>query len=144
MELTTASAVISFAMELEDRSVKFYEELARRYKENKEIFSSFVKENRKNKVLIKRTYYETISDALETCFSIEHPNIDDYLIEIELAGDENYPDALRKALDMEQKIQKFYLDVAKKSKSLLADVSRVFERIARKRNERRLKLKSLF
>lgn len=147
MELTTASAVINFAMELEDRSVKFYEELARRYRENREnreTFLSFVKENKKNKVLIKRVYNEVISDALEACFSFEGLNTDDYLIEIELAEGTSYPDALRKALDIEEKIQKSYLDVAEKSKSLLADVPRAFERIAKKRNERRSKLKSLY
>ena len=50
---------------------------------------------------------------------------------------------LRKALDIEERIGKFYSDAAEKSKGLLADVPRAFERIARKRQERKEKLQSL-
>ena len=48
MQLTTASEIISFAKELEDKAAKLYQELAARYPEAKEVFSSFAKENKKN------------------------------------------------------------------------------------------------
>ena len=44
---------------------------------------------------------------------------------------------------MEVKIQKFYLDPAGMSKSLLADIPRLFERIAKKRDKHLTKLKLL-
>jgi len=47
------------------------------------------------------------------------------------------------AVALEEKIVKFYLDAAEVSKSLMADVPQAFERIAKKRNERILKLKPL-
>lgn len=41
---------------------------------------------------------------------------------------------------MGEKIQKFYLDSAEVSKSLMADIPRVFERIAEKREKRKIEL----
>jgi len=143
MQLQTASQVINFAVELEDKSAKLYEDLAEKFKQYKEVFLSFVKENKKNKLLVQRVYNEVVSDALETGFSFEDLGVDDYLIEINLAEDVSLPDVLKKALDIEAKIERFYLNAAKKSKSFLADVPRVFEKIGKKRDERKEKLKSL-
>ena len=144
MKLQTASEVISFAVELEDKSAKFYESLAEKFKDYRETFLSFVKENKKNKMLVQRAYNEVISDALETGFSFEGLDTDGYSIETNLSQDENLTSLINKALDMEEKIKRFYLGAAKKSESLLADVPRVFEKIARKRAERKEKLKLLF
>lgn len=143
MQLQTASQVINFAVELEDKSAKFYEDLAEKFKQYKEVFLSFVRENKKNKLFVQRVYNEVVSDALETGFSFEDLGVDDYLIEINLAEDVSLPDVLKKALDIEAKIERFYLNAAKKSKSFLADVPRVFEKIGKKRDERKEKLKSL-
>lgn len=143
MQLQTASQVINFAVELEDKSAKFYEDLAEKFKQYKEVFLSFVRENKKNKLFVQRVYNEVVSDALETGFSFEDLGVDDYLIEINLAEDVSLPDVLKKALDIEAKIERFYVNAAKKSKSFLADVPRVFEKIGKKRDERKEKLKSL-
>jgi len=143
MKLNTASEIINFAVKLEDNSAKFYENLAQRYEEGREIFLLFAQENKKNKTLVKRTYYEVISDALEAGFSFKSLNTDDYLLETGLIEDKGYFDILRMAIEIEERIQKFYLVTAEQSKSLMADIPRAFERIARKRNERKLKLRSL-
>lgn len=143
MQLQTASQVINLAVELEGKSAKFYEDLAEKYEEGKEFFLSFVKENKKNKLLVQRVYNEVVSDALETGFSFEDLGVDDYLIEINLAEDISLPDVFKTALDIEAKIERFYLNAAKKSKSFLADISRVFEKIGKKRDERKEKIKSL-
>lgn len=143
MELNTASAIINFAGKLEGDSAKFYENVAQRYAEGREIFRSFAVENKRNRTLVERAYYEVISDALEACFSFEGLNTDDYLIETESTEDTSYSDMLRMAIEMEDRIQRFYLDAAERSKSLMADVPRAFERVAKKRNERKLKLRSL-
>jgi len=48
---------------------------------------------------------------------------------------------------MEEKIQKFYLDSAstsaEMSKSLLVDISQLFEKVAQKRNNRKIQLESI-
>lgn len=142
-KLTTCSAIISFAEKLEDNSIKFYEELAEKYTEDKEIFLSFAKESRKNKVLVSRTYQETITDAIEACFSFRGLNLSDYLAEATLTEDMSYIDALKMAIELEKKASKFYLDVVEQTKSLLATIPRAFRKVAEIRNNRELKLKSL-
>lgn len=141
MQLQTASQVINFAVELEDKSAKFYEDLTKKYEEGRETFLSFVKENKKNKLWTQRAYNEVVSDALETGFSFEGFCIDDYLIEVNL---HQGGDILKETLAIEDKIQRFYLDVAERSKSFLADIPREFERIGKKREERKRKIKSIF
>lgn len=143
MEEPTASAVISFTEKLEDYSSKFYEQLAEIYTENKEIFLAFSKESRKNKVLVIRTYQETITDALEACFAFKGLNLNDYTVETTLTEDTSYSDALKIAVKLEQNASKFYLDIAERSKSLLATIPRAFRKVAERRSNRKLKLKSL-
>jgi rubrerythrin len=143
MQLTTASEIIRFAKELENKTAKFYEGLATRYPEAKETFSSFVKENRKNEILVQRAYNEVITDALETGFSFEGLEGDAYMIDVDLAQGADLAGAVKKALEMEEKTQAFYATTAEMSKALLADIPRAFERIAKKRTERKVKLTSL-
>jgi len=143
MNLNTASEAVSLAKELETESAKFYGNLAQRYAESKEMFLSFAKENNKNIVQTERAYFGVISDAIEGCFSFKGIDTDNYSIETTLPDGRNYADALNIAVALEEKIVKFYVDAAEVSKSLMADVPQAFERIAKKRNERILKLKSL-
>ncbi|GAI78570.1 unnamed protein product [marine sediment metagenome] len=143
MQLTTASEVIRFVGELEDTAAKFYEKLAKKYLKGEETFLSLAKENRKNKVLVQRVYNEVVTDALETGFSFEGLNIDEHILEGAVVEEASLSDAAQRALDIEEKIQKFYLNAAKMSKSLLADIPRAFERIGKKRDKHKEKLKSL-
>ena len=70
-------------------------------------------------------------------------NTDNYNnFDSELPLHANHAEALKKAREVE-KIQKYYLDSAKVTKSLMVDIPRVFERIAKKRDKRKIKLKSL-
>lgn len=143
MKLNTASAVISFTKELEENSIKYYENLIQKYAQDKETFLAFIKENKKNIVSVQRVYQEGITDAIEGCFSFEGLDTDNYIFNQKLSADASYSIVLESAIEMEEKIQKFYLDSAEVSKSLLADIPRLFERIAQKRDERKIELKSL-
>ncbi len=142
MELITASAVVSYATKLEEESAKLYEEMAQKHPENKDIFLSLAKENKMNKQSIERAYYSVISDKLEACF-IKILNTDNYSIEIKLPEKADYPTALSKAVEMEEKIQKFLIDASNAIGALVPDVSWTFSRIGKKREERINKLKSL-
>ena len=142
MKLQTASATISFAKKLEGESAKFYEELSQRYAEGTDVFLSFAKENGKNAVQIERTYYGVITDAIEGCFAFDIEP-DAYMIETTLAEGLNYADVLGKVIEIEEKIGQFYSDAAEQSKSLMADVPRVFIKMAQKRGDRVAKLRSL-
>ncbi len=138
---TTCSAIISFAEKLELSSSKFYEELAEKAVENKETFLAFAKECKKNKVLLTRTYQETITDALEACFI--QIDLGNYLTETTLREGMNYVDALKTAIKLEEKASRFYSDVAERSKSLLATIPNAFRRVAERRKNRKENLKSL-
>jgi rubrerythrin len=142
MELNTTSAAISFAKKLEEDSAKFYENLSRWYAPDEDTFLSLVRENKKNAAQIERVYYEVISDAIEGCFAFGI-NLDNYTFKSELPEKTSYPDALKRAVEMEDKIIKFYSDAAEQSKSLMADVPRAFALIAKKREKRRSLLTSL-
>ena len=142
MELHTASEVISFTKKLESESAKFYQDLSLKYAKDEDVFLSFVKENGKNVVQIERAYYGVISDAIEGCFAFDI-NPDEYALNTELAEEASYSDALDKAVEIEERIIKFYSDAAEQSKSLMADVPRSFTMVARKRSNRIPKLKSL-
>jgi len=142
MNLQTASAVISFAKSLEDESAKFYQDLAQRYAEDKDVLVSLATENRKNIVQIERAYYGVISDAIEGCFAFDIEP-DAYKLETVLAEGTSYHDALGKAIELEEKIVKFYTDAAEQSKSLMADVPRAFMLIVKKRAKRGTELRSL-
>jgi len=143
MELNTAAAVITFAQEVEEKSAKFYDECAKKYREGEEEFLSFVGENKKNVSLVKRAYYGVISDALEACFSFKGLRVDEYLFEAELGERATLPEILEMSMEMEDKIQRFYQRAGELSESLLADVPRALKKVAEKRNERKRKLESL-
>ncbi len=142
MGLNTAASVISFARTLEDESSRIYEEFSDRYTEYKDMCLSLIKENKKNVVEIERSYYGVISDALEGCFAFDI-NPDEYTFQIDLSDSASDTDALSRLLGMEEKITKFYQDAAEQSRSLMADVPRTFLRVVKKREGRRLNLRSL-
>ncbi len=142
MKLQTASSCISFAKGLEEQSAKFYQGLSQRYAEGEDIFLSFAKENGKNVVQIQRAYYGVITDAIEGCFAFDMES-GEYEIDTSLEDKASYADALAKAIEIEEKMKRFYEDAAEQSKSLMADVPRAFVGIARKRGERIAKLRSL-
>jgi len=139
----TASAIISFAEKLEGDSSGFYEKLARRFVEKRDTFLAYAEESKKNKLLVTRTYQETITDALEACFSFGSLNLTDYLAVTALAEDMTYPVALKMALELEKKASKFYSDVAELSKPFLATIPGAFGKAARVRDNRKLELETL-
>jgi len=142
MKLNTASEVISFTKKLEEDSAKFYQELSRKFEQDKGVFLSFAKENEKNRVQVERAYYGVITDAIEGCFAFTI-DTDEYPLTTELSEKASYSEALERAMDIEEIIIKFYSDAAEQSKSYMADVPRAFKMVAKKRGNRQLTLKSL-
>jgi len=144
LTLNTASAVISFVTRSEEESATFYDQLAARYPNGKEAFLAFAKENRKNKVTVERAYYGVISDALEACYSFQEGlDPSTYSVEGGLAEGASYADAVRAAIEKEKRIQSLYRESAKLSEGLMADVTRAFKVMAKKREDRLAKLHAL-
>lgn len=142
MKLHTTSEIISFARELENKSAGFYKDLSARYAGEAEIFLTFTKENDKYNKQVERAYYGVITDAIEGCFAFDTES-DEYRINTGLAGVKSNLHALNRAVEIEKIIAKFYLDASEQSKSLMADIPRVFAMISRKRDSRISVLMSL-
>jgi len=144
LPLNTASAIISFYAKLEDQAANFYEQLANveSYSAGKETFQDLAKENRRHRELVERTYREVITDALEACFAFSM-NETHYVIDTDIAKKPSYPDAIRKAIEIEERHHRFCLDASEKSKSLMSDLPQMFGRIAKKKLSRVARLRSL-
>jgi rubrerythrin len=141
MRLNTASQVISLARKLEEDGTHFYETLAQRYEANREMLLSFAKENKKSILQVEMAYYGGITDAIEGCFAFDM-DPDEYTTEAQLAEGTTYANALSLAIEMEERTFRFYSVAAEQSKSLLADVPRVFSISAKKRGERLQRLRA--
>ena len=147
-ENVTASAIISFAEELEDGSAAFYRQLAERFTAGQAAFLSFAKESEKNQTLVVRTYRETISDALEACFSFQGVNLDAHRSRTtgrldNLGRSPDYATVLAAAIELEEQAVEFYQDMAERSQSLMATIPMAFRRVAKTRGKRKPKLQSL-
>jgi rubrerythrin len=142
VRLHTASETISFVKELEEKSAEFYEDLVQRYSKNGDVLLSYARENKKYFTQVQRAYYSVITDAIEGGYAFDL-EADDYRLDTKLPNDASYSDALDKAVEIEEKIIKFYTTAAEQSMSLMADVPRNFKIVARKRGDRISKLKSL-
>lgn len=140
--ISTASEAISFARKLEEDSAKFYENLAKRYPSNNDIFLRCAKENKAFIVQFERAYYGVISDALEGCFAFRI-DPEKYGVKAEPTEGGSYADVLQETMEMEDRMIKFYLDASEQSMSLLPEVPRVFVTIAKKRSERQRLLELL-
>ena len=142
-QYVTAAAIISFAEQLEDCSATFYEELAGRFAQHKDKFLAFAKDSKKNKVFIVRTYQETITDAMEACFSFEGLNLNDYALEDLSAKGRSDAEGLAMALALEEKAITFYADVAGRCQSLLGTIPWAFRRVAEARSKRKAQVEVL-
>jgi len=139
----TASRIIGRAEELEEHSQAFYEELAGRFPDYREMFLAFAKQCTKNRVSLVRTYRETVSDALEMGFSFEGLDLDSYQTDTTLGESVAFADAVEKAVTLEKQATAFYESVAEHSRSLLATIPMAFKTAAKKRKQNWRKLQSL-
>lgn len=142
MRLHTCSEVLSFARQLENESANFYEKLAQRYLDSRDFFLSLANENRKYTTQVERAYYGVITDAIESCFAFDI-GPEDYALDTGLAETAVNSDVLDRAIEIEDRMIKFYSDAAEQSRSLMADVPRAFRLVVKKRDGRKPKLKSL-
>jgi hypothetical protein len=140
--VNTCSGAIGLAKEIENESARFYEGLSQKYAQDAEVFLSFARENQKNIIQVERAYYGVISDAIEGCFAFDL-DPDEYKLETSLDDKAGYFDAVKKAINIEKQVIKFYSDAASQSEGLMADVPRAFKLVVKKRDSRRSKLEAL-
>ncbi len=143
MKLNTMAAVMSFVSKIENDSASFYRNYAGKYPELESIFLSWNKENGKFEKNIKRTYFGVITDTLESNYAFQGLDTDDYNFETQLPENVDSSEAEKKAREIEETIKNFYLKAAQLSDGHMADIPRLFRKIAKKREERCQSLESL-
>ena len=145
MELATASALLSFYGQMEDKITRFYQTLAARgtFSQSQQTFHTFAQESQKHKRRVLRTYREIVSDALETSFSFIGVKTEDYTMDTELPPDISFEKALTKAEVIEEISAKFCATAGQQSQSLLAGIPEAFQRIAKRKSERKQILHTL-
>lgn len=139
----TAAAVINFAAHLEDRSALFYKKLVDQFPDKADFLRSFVRESELNKVLVVRTYQETVTDALETGYSFEGLSLDGVIPEEVWSDKADFAAAISSALGLERAASAFYIDVSSRSKTLLSTIYMAFRKVEGVRRKRLVKLESL-
>jgi len=142
MTLRTASEGISHARALEEGLVGAYETIGNRWPEVKDAVSPFRVFAAKCITDVERTYYGVITDAIEGgfCFELEPDRYHAVCAE-ELQN--SLAVALSEAAKAEEALCRFYEDAGEQSRELLADIPRVFERIAKRRRGRLSELENL-
>ena len=136
MKLSTMAGVMSFVSKIENDSASFYRNCAEKYPELENIFLSWNKENNKFEKNIKRTYFGVITDTLESNYAFQGLDTDDYNFETQLPEDVDSSESVKKAREIEDTIKNFYLKAAQLSEGHMADIPRLFRKIAKKREER--------
>lgn len=143
MKLNTMAAVMSFVSKIENDTSSFYQDYADKHHELKEIFLFWANENKKFEKMVKQTYFGVITDAIESNFSFGDLNTDNFKIETILPENANLNAAKKRAQEIEDTIKDFYLKAAQLSEGLMADIPRLFIKIAKKREERSRSIDSL-
>ena len=143
MELLTFSAILSFAIDMEERAEGFYLEIAGREdcRGLKGDLLSLARQNAKHRSRLVDTRRENVTEmVLEPIRDLDSAA---YEIEATLTPDTDCTRALALALEVERKAQSFYSDASEKGKHLLAGVARTFNRLARDKSSRVQQLESL-
>ncbi len=136
MKLNTMAAVMSFVSKLENDSSSFYQDWAGKYQELDDVFLMWSKENKKFEKQVKQTYFGVITDAIESTFSFAQLETDDYEIDMTLPEDTSLQNVKKRAGEIEETIKGFYAQAARLSEGLMADIPRLFRKIAKEREER--------
>ena len=136
MKLNTMAAVMSFVSKVENDSASFYQDWAVEFAELEDVFSAWSKENRTFDKRVKQTYFGVITDAIESTFSFAKLDTSNYELDPSLPGGASLQDVWKKAEDIETIMEGFYLDAAQQSEGLMADLPRLFKKIAKKRADR--------
>lgn len=141
MELETFGAVFTFAIQLEETSVKFYENAIELVEsdEVKNTFTTLAAGANKRIKRVVRTRQEFVREAILVHVTDLHKN--EYLIELKPIQDMENHQILEYAIKIEQNNQRFYNEAAEKIGQ--PDVSRAFKRLAKDNSTRKLKLESL-
>ena len=141
-DLNTFGSVLTFAVYLEDAARTFYEGLSKRDVRpfSQVVLKELIEGNRKRRELLERTRRENVVEMiLERISGLDG---DKYDIELSHAPDKDDASNVKVAMELEERMRRFYTDSANKTR-FLPEVSRALEKLARNSAEREARLKAL-
>jgi rubrerythrin len=135
MDLATFGAIMSYALEIEERAFEFYTAAARGQLE--EVFSDLARASKKRAKRMERTRREGVAEMILE--PITGLNGEDYLVGLSSEADE--PALLKQALALTESATRFYRDAA--AKLPIREVVRTFTRMADESEKHRSRLAEL-
>ena len=141
MTLGTFGAIMGFASEMVGCSLDIYKTAKEKAIDSvlKETLQGLLEEERKHYSLMEQTQRENVTEMiLEPITGLRQ---EDYEVKIKLSDDAKDEDLLMMALILEGKEEQFFNDAS--GKVSLPEVSRIFRKIAQKKDRNISKLKSL-
>ena len=134
-QITSFGSLLKFATELERRSAAFYEAYAGE-SECGGLPEKLAQENGKRAATLERVRRENVTEMiLEPIQDLEAEPLDI------LAQDG--PDWMSEAITLEERVGSFYGEAAQKANRVLAEVRRIFERMAKANARRKAELETL-
>jgi len=132
VELGTFGAVLKFALELEERAAAFYEAGARGGLAG--LFGELARGSRKRLGRLERARREMVTEMILESIA----GLDDSAYRVDVDAEADEAGLLEQARALEETAARFYRDAA--AKMPIREVVRLFERLARENERRRVRL----
>jgi hypothetical protein len=127
-ECTTFGAVMRFSLELEKGAAGIYEELAKAVPSTA-LFKELAEIHKKRGAMLENMRQQKLNEMiLEPIQDIKREN---YMIDTKVPRVSNAKDAAKVAMVAEEKSSKFYADAGKSAKSIMAEASRVMDKLSK-------------
>ncbi|MEW6375742.1 MAG: hypothetical protein AB1502_08120 [Thermodesulfobacteriota bacterium] len=147
MKLTNFGTALKFAMHREDQTIEIYEGTTRNLKniEVRDILLSLAMAGKKRRAALERLYRENMYSDMDTGIfePIAGLNVSEYIIEVKRSYKVKYPDILKLAIEIEDKTEKFYHELANRLKVRRSGIARDLLKMNQENLDDRLKLKHL-
>ena len=139
-EITTFGSLIRFALELEKVATSLYEGSSKTYP-NVAALPLLADVHRKRSQLLEHTRQQKLNEMiLEPIYDLNGNN---YAVDV----NGNFASALKELIKtaeiIEDKSARFYSDSARLAKSLLAESSRIFQKLAKENENNKITLKTI-
>jgi hypothetical protein len=139
-EITTFGSLIRFALELEKVATSLYEGSSKTYP-NVAALPLLADVHRKRSQLLEHTRQQKLNEMiLEPIYDLNGNN---YAVDVNGNSASALKELIKTAEIIEDKSARFYSDSARLAKSLLAESSRIFQKMAKENDDNKSKLKTI-
>lgn len=147
MELTTFGSALKFAIDLENMAMEVFAYAAGTAcsEESMRSFMEFSASSRTRKLLMEKQYSENVYSDMDTGIFEPLPVIHGelYITNPQPSAKAGASTFLKEAIEMEEKIRTFYLDLASRMRTRRRGVAKAYDKMAKENLERISRLSSL-